>query len=98
MLDIPIYHQQNTYEDYQKHSSYHRMLLDIYVTYIIEIRIVLIREPVSLKHNVYVIDYPSHAMHYKNADEIVCNLDAIPLENAQRLFPEWGFDQENYGF
>ncbi len=97
MIEIPFDYKASM-EEYHKHCSYHRILLDIYMTHIVELRIIIIREPVSLKCNVYVIDYSSHAMTYKNADEIVCNLEPVGLENAQRIFPDWKFTEETYGF
>lgn len=85
-------------DEYQDNSSYYRIVLDMYMSYLVEIRVVIIRDPASRKYNLYIIDYCSEALRYKNADEIVVNLTPVPLDEAKKAFPLWVFTEENYGF
>jgi len=98
MIDFPIEFSKCTMEEYYANSSYYRIVLDMYMSYLIEIRVVIIRDPETRKFNLYVIDYCSEALRYKNADQIVLNLTPATLEEAKKGFPLWVFTEENYGF
>lgn len=95
MLEHPI--EIGSMEEYQK-MTFNRIIEDIYLSSIIEIRFVLIYSPYYRKYNAYAITIGSEYYLCQNADVIITNMKPMAYKEAKSLYGKTYFKEGEYGF